>query len=68
MRTHETQEDTNEKPATKMTLECKYGTYSISIPKDDLDIHTLAEELIEPLLKCAGYSDQLIGRYFNLEG
>lgn len=38
-----------------LTLENEYGTYTISINKQDMSIDEVVEELVEKVLLAAGY-------------
>lgn len=50
---------------TKVTLQTQYGTVSVEIPRGDLTIPELWEEVLRPLLLGSGYSadivDELMG-------
>jgi len=50
---------------TKITLEICYGTYSISVPKDDLDIYEIGDELLIPLSWAAGVHPDVVDKLFG---
>lgn len=61
--------ETDEKnPETILYLKNRYGSYRISIPKEDLTIGALIEELIIPVLTAAGYGQKLIDEYIPPDG
>jgi len=47
---------------TIMTLESEYGKISIEVPHRNMDIDTMWDELIRPLLLAAGYHPDTIDR------
>jgi len=50
---------------TKVTLQNKYGSYTIEVPNSDLTIDTMMSQIIAPLLKAATYPSQLVNQYIN---
>lgn len=54
-----------EKPRTKLTLETGDGTFSIDIPYDVTNIDDMMNIVVGPLLKAAGYSEQLVDEYLG---
>ncbi|MFA7287419.1 MAG: hypothetical protein WC055_00920 [Melioribacteraceae bacterium] len=59
---------TNDFKGTKATLQTQYGIVSIEIPKGNLNIQELWEEIISPLLLGAGYGESIINGLFDIEG
>lgn len=57
----------NEEPSTKLTLENEYGTYTIEVPKTDMTVIKMFEDMVEPLLLAAGYQPGSIARYLGDE-
>lgn len=49
---------------TKLSLESEYGTVSIEVPGDDLDIEEMREKLLIPLLLGAGYQSNSVNDLF----
>lgn len=53
-------------PKTTLTLEDGYGTYTISVNKQDMSIDEVVEELVEKVLLAAGYHinsiNEVLGR------
>ena len=52
---------------TKITLENKYGVFSVEYKSELNNINDLFENLVEPVLLSAGYSKELINDYFENE-
>lgn len=57
-----TQENEN---FTRVTLQDKYGTYTIEVPYSDLSIDEMLSKVISPLLKAATYPSKLVDEYIN---
>lgn len=53
--------------SSEITFKNQYGTYSIEIPDDDLDIKEVAEKLLVPVLLAAGYHIKAIEKYIKNE-
>ena len=45
---------------TKITLETQYGSATIAVNQDDMNISDLWEQVIEPLLLAAGYHPETV--------
>jgi len=41
---------------TQLTLTNENGTYTVSIPDEDLTLDVIFDRLLEPVLRAAGYS------------
>jgi len=54
-----------EKQTTSISIENQYGKYTIETNKVDLDIHTMIEELIKPVLLACGYHSKMIEEIFE---
>ena len=52
---------------TKITYECKYGTVTITTPKEEMDIFEVADDLLKPMLYALGYADGSIKDVFYSE-
>ena len=50
---------------TSITLSTQYGTYTISIGKEDMNMEDVMGELIRPLLLAAGYHSETISEYIE---
>lgn len=52
----------------KMSLTTPYGTFTADVPKcDDADLFVVCEELIAPVLKAAGWSQEVVKEAFSDE-
>lgn len=45
---------------TKLTLETEYGTYSVEVNEDDMNITDVFDRLLIPVLLSAGYDEHSI--------
>jgi len=52
---------------TKLTLETKHGTVSISLPTDEMNIDDLADGLFKPLALSIGYHPDNVAEIFGEE-
>ena len=52
---------------TTLTLQNCDGTYTIEVPKEDLNIESVVDELIKPVLLAAGYHSKNVEEVFNGE-
>lgn len=52
---------------TTITLENKYGKYSISVNIENMNIFEMEEELFKPLLGAMGYHHNAIAKLFGGE-
>lgn len=50
---------------TRITLKDENGTYLVESTQDFITIDDMFEQLIEPVLLAAGYSQELIDGYFR---
>lgn len=50
---------------TKLTLENENGTYSVEIPRTELNLDSIFEELWLPALYAAGYHPESVARYLD---
>lgn len=50
---------------TRITLKDENGTYLVESAQDFITIDDVFEQLVEPLLLAAGYSQELIDSYFR---
>lgn len=55
----------NNENSTKVTLQNKYGTYTVEVPNSDLTINEMMSQVIAPVLKAATYPSQLVNQYIN---
>lgn len=46
--------------STKITLKDAYGEYNIEVPRTDLSIDEVFDDLVRPVLLAAGYSKEII--------
>jgi hypothetical protein len=49
---------------TKITYESQYGSVVITVPKEDMDIFEVADDLLKPMLYAVGYADKSIRDVF----
>jgi len=54
-----------EKETTIISIENQYGKYTVEVNKVDLDIHSMVEILIKPVLSACGYHSELIQEVFE---
>ena len=52
---------------TSITLSTQDGNYTISLPKDDMNIDEVMQELIKPVLLAATYQPENINEYIPEE-
>lgn len=52
---------------TKITLENSYGIYTIQVPQDDMNIDSIYENLIIPVLCASGFDRKLVEHWVGLE-
>ncbi len=51
---------------TTITLQSRYGSISITIDRDDMNIMEVFEDLITPALLASGYSQETINDYLGV--
>lgn len=52
--------NTNNFKGTKATLQTQYVTVSVKIPRDNLSVNELWEEVLKPLILASGYSESIV--------
>ena len=52
---------------TSITLSTQHGNYTISLPKDDMNINEVMQELVKPVLLAATYQPESINEYIPEE-
>jgi hypothetical protein len=52
-------------PTTTLSLSCEYGDYTVSVPREDMPIQEVVEDLFKPVLLAAGYRRESIDKYFE---
>ncbi len=52
---------------TTLTLTNEYGSYSITVYKNDLTVDNIIEDLFEPILFAAGYH-MTLEEYYSVDG
>lgn len=50
---------------TRMTLEIESREYQVTVQYIDMNLSTMIEELIKPLLHAAGFNHETIKEYFD---
>lgn len=50
-------------PHTSLTLESSYGQYIVTVPRDDLLIGEIIDDLVRPILLASGYHEESINSY-----
>ena len=50
---------------TKLTLENEHGTYTVEIPRTELNLEHMFDDLVMPVLYAAGYHPDSVARYMD---
>ena len=62
---YEIYEETGDNFSTNISCPNRYGTVTISIPKDDITLTEFVDRLVVPMLLGVGYSPKAIGEVID---